>query len=158
MSSSSHDRELLVWGGFIEMEEGRWKKFVNVPLELIHTKLNGESRRREIIPHSDSSAKKRIILIVRRALDLSFDIVWMSGPGKTCLSVERPQRGYQITNFTRAFTVEISVEQRQTSYISSMAQRGEWTGCSTISDKTNCLILHTVEKLQIATRCSSPYI
>ena len=57
---------------------------MNVPLELIHIELNGESCRREIIPHSSSSAKKRIILIVRRALDRSFDIVWMSGPGKTC--------------------------------------------------------------------------
>ena len=55
---------------------GKWmrKEFVNVPLELIHAKLNGESRRREIIPQSDSSAKKRIILIVRRALDLSWTL------------------------------------------------------------------------------------
>ena len=93
-----------------------------------------------------------------RALDRSFDVVWMNGPGKTCLSVKGPQRWYQITNFTRAFTVKISVEQRQTSYISSMAQRGEWTSGSTISDKTNCTILHTVEKLQVATRCSRPYM
>ena len=95
---------------------------MNVLFEPSHVKFMGENTRRESIPYSRCATEERTILKVSRAMSHRIDVESMNGPGKSRLPVKCTQRWHKITNFTRVFTVKISVKQRQASHVPSMAQ------------------------------------
>ena len=101
---------------------------MNVLFKPTHVKFAGENTRRESIPNSCCATEERTILEMSRAMSHRIDMETMSGPGKTRLPIKCSQRWHEITNFTRAFTVKISVKQRQASHVSSMAQGRERAG------------------------------